>query len=86
MALFFRKDGSISPINWLCYAEIFIELVERRHDETSTVFCTQYKLENWHSRLGGGILADSIMDRIVHKAVNVYAGNLNMRELLSKAE
>ena len=62
------------------------ELIERRHDETSTVFCTQYKLENWHSRLGGGILADSIMDRIVHKAVNVYAGNINMRELLSKAE
>jgi DNA replication protein DnaC len=62
------------------------ELIERRHDETSTVFCTQYKLENWHSRLGGGILADSIMDRIIHKAVNVYAGNINMRELLSKAE
>lgn len=62
------------------------ELVERRHDATSTVFCTQYKLENWHSRLGGGILADSIMDRIVHKAVHVYAGNMNMRELLAKAE
>jgi DNA replication protein DnaC len=58
------------------------ELVERRHDETSTVFCAQYKLENWYSRLGGGILADSIMDRIIHKAVNVYAGNINMRKLL----
>jgi len=62
------------------------ELMERRHDTMSTIFCTQYKLENWHSRLGGGILADSIMDRIIHKAVNVYAGNINMRELLAKSE
>ncbi|MEA4924058.1 MAG: ATP-binding protein [Syntrophomonadaceae bacterium] len=61
------------------------ELMERRHDNSSTIFCTQYKLDNWHSRLGGGILADSIMDRIVHKAVNVYAGNINMREMLAKA-
>jgi hypothetical protein len=74
------EDLSESELHFL------FELVERRHDETSTVFCTQYKLENWHSRLGGGILADSIMDRIVHNAVNVYAGNVNMRKLLSKAE
>lgn len=49
------------------------ELIERRYDTSSTIFCTQYKLENWHARLGGGILADSIMDRIVHKAASVYA-------------
>jgi len=59
------------------------ELIERRYDASSTVFCTQYKLENWHSRLGGGILADSIMDRIVHRSVSAYAGNLNMREMLA---
>lgn len=40
------------------------ELIERRHDNTSTIFCTQYRKDNWHSRLGGGIHADSIMDRI----------------------
>lgn len=60
------------------------ELIERRYDATSTIFCTQYKLESWHSRLGGGILADSIMDRIVHRAVSVYSGDINMRELLAK--
>lgn len=60
------------------------ELIERRHDTTSTIFCTQYKKEDWHSRLGGGVHADAIMDRIVHNAVWVYAGNLNMREYCSK--
>jgi DNA replication protein DnaC len=60
------------------------ELIERRHDTASTIFCTQYKKEDWHSRLGGGVHADAIMDRIVHNAVWIYAGNLNMREYYSR--
>lgn len=59
------------------------ELIERRHDASSTIFCTQYKKEDWHSRLGGGVHADAIMDRIVHNAIWIYSGNLNMREFFS---
>lgn len=59
------------------------ELIERRYDESSTIFCTQYKFEDWHARLGGGILADSIMDRVVHRTIPVYSGDLNMREFLA---
>lgn len=61
-----------------------LELIERRHDSSSTIFCTQYKKEDWHVRLGGGVHADAIMDRIVHNAAWVYAGNINMREFYSK--
>jgi DNA replication protein DnaC len=60
------------------------ELIERRYDAASTIFCTQYKLEDWHGRLGGGVLADSIMDRIIHKSFQLYSGDINMREFLSK--
>jgi DNA replication protein DnaC len=60
------------------------ELIERRHDSTSTIFCTQYKKEDWHTRLGGGVHADAIMDRIVHNVVWIYTGNLNMREYNSR--
>ena len=60
------------------------ELIERRHDCTSTIFCTQYKKEDWHARLGGGVHADAIMDRIVHNAVWIYSGNINMREYYAK--
>lgn len=60
------------------------ELIERRHDTASTIFCTQFKKEEWHSRLGGGVHADAIMDRIVHNVVWIYAGNLNMREYCSR--
>ncbi len=72
------KDYSDEELHFL------FELLERRYDESSTIFCTQYKIEDWHARLGGGVLADSIMDRVVHKAFNVYSGELNMRELSAK--
>jgi len=57
------------------------ELVERRYTDQSTVFCTQYKLEDWHVRLGAGIHADAIIDRIVHNKVQIYAGDVNMRKV-----
>ena len=60
------------------------ELIERRYDAASTIFCTQYKAEDWHGRLGGGVLADSIMDRIIYKSFQLYAGDINMREFFAK--
>lgn len=60
------------------------EMIERRHDSASTIFCTQYRQENWHARLGGGVHADAIMDRIVHNAVWVETGSMNMREYCAK--
>jgi DNA replication protein DnaC len=56
------------------------ELIKRRYIEGSTVFCTQYRTEDWHARLGGGIHADAIIDRIIHNSIKVYAGDVNMRE------
>ncbi len=60
------------------------ELIERRHDQASTIFCTQYMQIDWHSRLGGGVHADAIMDRIIHNAIWVEAGRLNMREYCAR--
>lgn len=60
------------------------ELIERRHDLTSTIFCTQYRKEDWHARLGGGVHADAILDRIVHNAVWIETGSMNMREYCAK--
>lgn len=61
----------------------FLELVDRRHDKSSTIWCSQYRVEDWHGRLGGGTHADAIMDRIVHNAVTLQTGEVNMRELMS---
>ncbi|MGM9937194.1 MAG: ATP-binding protein [Candidatus Ornithomonoglobus sp.] len=60
--------------------QFIFELIERRYDNTATIFCTQYPKKAWHSRLGEGIHDDSIMDRIVHNAAWVFAGAKNMRD------
>jgi DNA replication protein DnaC len=77
---------------WLMYElapeeQYFLyELIERRHDSSSTIFCTQYKVEDWHERLGGNVHADAMMDRIVHNTVWVFAGNTNMRKFYCKQQ
>jgi DNA replication protein DnaC len=60
------------------------ELFERRHDYAPSVLCTQYRKEDWHARLGGGVHADAIMDRIIHGAVWIEAGSMNMRQYCVK--
>lgn len=57
------------------------ELVDRRSDTASTIWCSQYPVSGWHERLGGGTHADAILDRIVHNATTVETGEVNMREL-----
>ncbi|WP_205750041.1 ATP-binding protein [Cryobacterium sp. SO1] len=59
---------------------MLLELLERRYDTTSTVFCTQYAKKDWHQRLGSGVHADAIMDRIVHRTIWIETGGTNMRE------
>ena len=63
---------------------MLLELLERRYDTTSTVFCTQYAKKDWHQRLGSGVHADAIMDRIVHNTSWVDTGSHNMREHTAK--
>ena len=59
---------------------MLLELLERRYDSASTVFCTQYAKKDWPQRLGSGVHADAIMDRIVHNTIWVDTGTHNMRE------
>jgi len=59
---------------------MLLELLERRYGHASTVFCTQYAQKDWHQRLGSGVHADAIMDRIVHNSIWIETGTFNMRE------
>ena len=59
------------------------ELIERRYLSHSTVLCTQYTPAEWHGRLGGGVQADAMVDRLIHGAVRIDLGDVNVRKLLS---
>ena len=56
-----------------------LELTERRYDSSSTTFCSQYPVDEWRRRMGGGSHAESVMDRIVHNAIRIQMGDVNMR-------
>ena len=54
------------------------------YDNSSTIYCTQFMKKDWHQRLGGGVHADAMMDRIVHNAVWFDTGDKNIREYEAK--
>lgn len=58
------------------------ELIERRYMSHSTVLCTQYAPAEWHGRLGGGVQADAMVDRLIHGAVRIDLGDVNVRKLV----
>ena len=59
------------------------ELIERRYAAKSTIICTQYTPAEWHGRLGGGVQADAMVDRLIHGSVRIDLGDVNVRKLLS---
>ena len=59
---------------------MLVELLERLYDASSTVLCTQYTEKGWHQRLGSGVHADAIMDRIGRNMIWMEVGDYDMRE------
>lgn len=62
------------------------ELIERRSDTVSTIFCTQYRKEDWTARLGESVQSEAILDRYAHGAYWIETGATNMREYYAKIE
>jgi DNA replication protein DnaC len=48
--------------------EDLLEIIEDRYGAGSTVITSQLPVASWHAYLGGGIVADAILDRLVHNA------------------
>lgn len=58
-----------------------LEIIESRHQKTSTIFISQFDPEGWHAKIGESTLADSILDRIVHNSHEIFIdGNDSMRK------
>ena len=62
-----------------------LEIIERRYNSNSTIFCSQFKKEGWYSQLGGSEspLAEAILDRIVHNSYVIDIESMNPAEDIS---
>lgn len=57
-----------------------LEIIERRYRTGSTILCSQFSQESWHNKLGGGAIADAILDRLLSNSVNIFIdGKVSMR-------
>lgn len=57
------------------------EIIESRLKTTSTIFCSQTAPEGWYEKLGEALVADAILDRIVHDSYKIIIdGVVSMRE------
>lgn len=59
------------------------ELVEKRTEVHSTIFCGQFAPKEWYARLGSSSKTESILNRIFSGLCKVDCGDFNMREYLS---
>lgn len=57
-----------------------LEIIERRYRTGSTILCSQFSHESWHNKLGGGAIADAILDRLLSNSVSIFIdGKVSMR-------
>ncbi len=83
----YKKVGLLILDEWLLtplkdsQAMDVLEIVETRHRNASTIFCTQFAPGGWHEKIGEETLADAILDRIVHDSYTIFIdGRVSMRE------
>ena len=58
-----------------------LEIIEARLKKASTIFCSQFSPEGWYEKFENPLLADSILDRIIHDSFTVLVdGEISMRE------
>ena len=48
--------------------EDLLEAIEERYGVGATIVTSQLAVAEWHEYLGGGRIADAIMDRIIHRS------------------
>ena len=57
-----------------------LELMEKRTNRKSTIFCSQWSPEGWHDKLGNGPIADAILDRIINSSYKIFLEGKSLRE------
>jgi DNA replication protein DnaC len=71
-------DLLISPLSREEQREL-LEIVEERYDRKATIITSQLPVKDWHAAMRDPILADAILDRLVHNAYKIELEDDTMR-------
>jgi DNA replication protein DnaC len=70
----------LSPLS-IVQARDLLEIIEARHQCSSSIFISQFAAAGWHLNIGEGTIADAVLDRIVHNSYEILIeGQISMRE------
>jgi len=58
-----------------------MEIMDDRHESSSTVVISQLPTEEWHQSIGDNTLADAILDRLMHNSHRIKLKGESMRKL-----
>ena len=50
----------------------FLEIIEERCGTKATIVTSQLDIKDWHAYLGGALVADAILDRLLHNAHKMH--------------
>lgn len=57
-----------------------LEILDDRYGQRSTIITSQLKVDDWHESIGDPILADAILDRLVHNAHKLDLSGESLRK------
>lgn len=72
-------DWLITPLSQAGRQDL-LEVLDDRYDKRSTMIAAQLPPEHWHEAIGEPMLADAILDRLVHNAYHLKVEGESMRK------
>ena len=64
--------------------QTLMDLVEDRHELSSTIIASQIPVNKWHELIGEGTIADAILDRIVNSAHRISLNGKSLRKKIDQ--
>ncbi|MGL5041502.1 MAG: ATP-binding protein [Culicoidibacterales bacterium] len=64
-------------------SEIFFQLIDRRYEQKSTIITSNISIEKWHTIFDDVVLAQAIVDRLVHHShiFNINGKSYRLKDL-----
>lgn len=67
-------------------AEILFQLISMRYEKTSTIITTNKALSQWGEVFGDNVLANAILDRLLHHAhvINIVGNSYRTKDIIDE--
>lgn len=79
VSLLIIDDWGLEPL-MPAHRHDLLEIMDDRHDSTSTIIISQLPTDQWYVSIGDNTLADAILDRLMHNAHRLPLNGESMRK------